>query len=105
MWHSGDQVRYGSKRWTFVAYLRDGTEQWLNPDAPDCWRLVPPVTVPTTDLDRARLAGPDPKHRETMYRLLSDLDLPLERRGDLWVCGGHEATTPGAAIYAAWRNQ
>lgn len=105
VWHPGDRVRFGQKRWHFVTYLPDGTEQWVSPETPELWRLARPATNPSTDLDKARLAGPDPTHRDTMYRLLSDLDLPLEKEGDLWRCGKHTAATPGAAIYAAWRAQ
>lgn len=105
MWHPGDRVRFGNKHWHFVAYTKDGTEQWVSTALPDLWTLSRPVTTPVTDLDRARLAGPDPTHRDTMYRLLSDLDLPLTRTSSGWQCGKFSASTPGEAIYQAWRQQ
>ena len=103
MWHSGDQVRWGAKTWRFTTYTHDGLEQWVSSLSPDLWRVLPPVTTVQTDIDRARKEGPDRTHRDTMYRLLADMQLPLLKGIGRWsVTEGNWYPTPEAAIYAAW---
>lgn len=103
MWHSGDQVRWGAKTWRFTTYTHDGLEQWVSSLSPDLWRVLPPVTTVQSDIDRARKAGPDRTHRDTMYRLLADMQLPLLVGNGRWSTDGNIwHSTAEDAIYAAW---
>lgn len=105
VWHPGDRVAYGGKHWYFTAYMKNGTlEQWVRPELPECWTVIPPVSSQDTDLDRARLAGPDRNHLGTMYRLLADMQLPLLKtsKGRWTVDGTTFFDRPQDAIYTHW---
>lgn len=103
VWHPGDRVRFGSKVWYFTAYMKNGDEQWVRPELPECWSVLPPVAAAITDLDRARLAGPDRTHQDTMFRLLADMQCPLLKTPQGWTTDSTTFhNTPGDAIYARW---
>lgn len=104
VWHPGDRVTYGGKQWYFTAYMKNGAEQWVRPDLPEMWTELPPVYTNVTALDKARLAGPDRNHRDSMYRLLADMRVSLisTKDGRWTVDGTNTYDRPEDAIYTYW---